>query len=334
MPGRKENSRYKKKRKGFHSVQKQNMPVHHRQPTTSTSASNDSTTRSTSYNDQLEKKTSPDKLNCSLEKLERNCPLKTKEESKIFRRKRAFTELGLFDTSYPPKKQECYGSKIIDSSLLQTAINNSTICKHCKNPNSSLVLVQDDSKRHGLNETLNLQCSFCETSTIMNTNKEICRSSEINIRMAQCSLATGIGLTAMNKIQICSTLNLPHPGSKAMFNENMKKVSSSSVEEAEKSLQQSAKNVKTLLKQNCADFAEKDIDRAVGRSPKCIRKNPARWIQKNLRNINWYSCYELFKTSKFHTFLVSFMILHVQNDPVLALLRGTRYFGLLLINSR
>ena len=47
----------------------------------------------------------------------------------------------------------------------------------------------------------------------------------------------------------------------------------------------------------------------VGRLPKCIRKNPARWIQKNLRNMNWYSCYELSKTGKFHTFLVSFMIL-------------------------
>ena len=40
----------------------------------------------------------------------------------------------------------------------------------------------------------------------------------------------------------------------------MKKVSSSSVEEAEKSLQKSAKNVKIFLRQNCADFAEKDID--------------------------------------------------------------------------
>ena len=76
--------------------------------------------------------------------------------------------------------------------------------------------------------------------------------------MAQCSLATGIGLTAMNKI--CSTLNLPPPGSKAMFNETMKIASSSSVEEAEKSLQRSANNVKTFLRQNCADFAENDID--------------------------------------------------------------------------
>ena len=76
--------------------------------------------------------------------------------------------------------------------------------------------------------------------------------------MAQCSLVTSIGLTAMNKI--CSTLRLPPPGSKVMFNENMTKVSSSSVDEAEKSLQRSAKNVKTFLRQNFVDFEEKDID--------------------------------------------------------------------------
>ena len=76
--------------------------------------------------------------------------------------------------------------------------------------------------------------------------------------MAQCSLVTSIGLTAMNKI--CSTLHLPPPGSKVMFNENMTKVSSSSVDEAEKSLQRSAKNVKTFLRQNFVDFEEKDID--------------------------------------------------------------------------
>ena len=45
-----------------------------------------------------------------------------------------------------------------------------------------------------------------------------------------------------------------------MFNKNMKKFSSSSVEEAEKSLEQSAKNLKRFLRQNCADFQEKDID--------------------------------------------------------------------------
>ena len=40
----------------------------------------------------------------------------------------------------------------------------------------------------------------------------------------------------------------------------MKKVSSSFVEEAEKSLQQIAKNAKTFSRENCADFEEKDIN--------------------------------------------------------------------------
>ena len=78
MPGRKESSRYKKKRKGFDGVQKQNMPVHHQQQTATSAASNDSTS-STRYNDQLKQNTSPDKLNRSVEKIERNCLLKTKE---------------------------------------------------------------------------------------------------------------------------------------------------------------------------------------------------------------------------------------------------------------
>ena len=79
MPGRKESSTYKKKRKGFHGFQKQNMPGDHQQQTTSTSAASNDSTSSTSYNDQLKENTSPDKLNRSVEKIERNCPLKTKE---------------------------------------------------------------------------------------------------------------------------------------------------------------------------------------------------------------------------------------------------------------
>ena len=48
--------------------------------------------------------------------------------------------------------------------------------------------------------------------------------------------------------------------------------------------------------------------RAVGSSPKYIRKKPARRIQKNLKNIIFYSCYESSKTGKCNAFLVSFII--------------------------
>ena len=47
---------------------------------------------------------------------------------------------------------------------------------------------------------------------------------------------------------------------------------------------------------------------AVKSLPKCTRKKPARWIQKNLNNIIWYSSYESGETGKCNTFLVSFII--------------------------
>ena len=49
--------------------------------------------------------------------------------------------------------------------------------------------------------------------------------------------------------------------------------------------------------------------REVGSSPKYIRKNPARQIQKNLKNIVCYSCYESSKGGKCDTFLVSYSYL-------------------------
>ena len=66
------------------------------------------------------------------------------------------------------------------------------------------------------------------------------------------------------------------------------------------------------------------ITRAVRRSLKYTRKNPVSRVQKNLRNINWYSCYELFKTGKFHTFPVPLMI-HVSCPELSRSCFATRY---------
>ena len=49
--------------------------------------------------------------------------------------------------------------------------------------------------------------------------------------------------------------------------------------------------------------------RVVGSSQKSIRKKPARRIQNNRENINWYSCYGLNKAGQCHLFLVFFIIL-------------------------
>ena len=53
---------------------------------------------------------------------------------------------------------------------------------------------------------------------------------------------------------------------------------------------------------------KKDQGRAVGSLPKCITKKSARWIQKNMKNIIWYSSYEPSKTGKSYTFLFTFII--------------------------
>ena len=67
----------------------------------------------------------------------------------------------------------------------------------------------------------------------------------------------------------------------------------------------------SLISQNhhFSSFSSPRSHPVVGRSLKCIRKNLAWQIQKNSRNINWYICYELSKAGKFHTFLVSLIIL-------------------------
>ena len=69
----------------------------------------------------------------------------------------------------------------------------------------------------------------------------------------------------MNKI--CWTLILPPVRGIDTSNENIKKFPWSSIEEAEKLLQQSAQNAKASLRQNGADFTEKNIsDRINDRS--------------------------------------------------------------------
>jgi len=251
MPGAKPRSKFKRKRKGFVGVQKQNIDIARAQ-------NNDST--STSEPSNLEQvnplQDSPEKINRSFDKIERNCPLKEKEMGSIMTRKRVFSELGIDSHSSSSAKKPCYANKIIDSGLLQNALNISAICKQCKNPNSKLTLLQDESKRHGLSETLILRCTICGASTSTNTSKKINRAAEINVRSSQSFISSGIGLTAFQKI--CAMLNLPPPAGKNIQNSNLKNLSTASLEVVNESMRQSAQNVKEFLKVNHPDYSTKD----------------------------------------------------------------------------
>ena len=57
-----------------------------------------------------------------------------------------------------------------------------------------------------------------------------------------------------------------------------------------------------------SDNSNFNIYGGVGSSPNCVRKKPARQIQKNLRNIICYSCYEPSKDGTCYTFLVSLIV--------------------------
>ena len=68
-------------------------------------------------------------------------------------------------------------------------------------------------------------------------------------------------------------------------------------------------NIQTLTEQ-VTEWEQLLRLRAVGSSPKFIRKNPVRRIQKNLKNIIWYSSYKSSKTGKCNILLVFFIIFH------------------------
>ena len=75
-----------------------------------------------------------------------------------------------------------------------------------------------------------------------------------------------------------------------------------------KQQQQKDKKVHFLARDDQQWQIAVNIYRTVERSAKSTRKKPGRQIEKNLKNIIWYSSYESSKTGKCNTFLVSFII--------------------------
>ena len=92
MPGAKSRSKFKRKRKGFVGVQKQNIDIARAQNNVNDSTSTSEPSNLEQVNPQQD---SPEKINRSFDKIERNCPLKEKEMGSIMTRKRVFSELGI-----------------------------------------------------------------------------------------------------------------------------------------------------------------------------------------------------------------------------------------------
>ena len=245
MVGKKDSSKYRRKRKGFPGTQKQHMD---------SEAAASSSPLSSSIS-------SPGKLNRSLDKIKRNCPLLKEEQTKVVTRKQAFN-LGLVDNNNDGRNPmlKAHSNKIIDATLLQDCISKAAICSHCRSPDSLLELWQNDNKRHGLNEALFLKCNLCNHEVPLNTSKRNATRNfaDANIRIVHAGLVTGNGLSSLQKI--CTAMNFPQPPTSCSYNNILKLEHDESLKEANESLQTAGQNLKQFMIDNHSDCNNSTLD--------------------------------------------------------------------------
>ena len=197
---------------------------------------------------------SPKKTSKSAEKLERNCPLHSAEQSRPLTRLQA-QNLGLSERK-STVKANCF--KLVDSTLLQKFLIESAVCSSCRSPKGKLILWQDDSKRQGLKENIFSVCSNCKTKVFFSTSKSLSgasRQAEVNVRCVQAGLSSGNGLASLENI--CGIFNLPKPVTSKNYSTTLNLLSKSSVAEANSVMMTSVAHLKTLLQKD-GDVADDD----------------------------------------------------------------------------
>ena len=260
MVGKKNSSKYRKKRRGFGGQRRQEI-----EREDNGESRNESMTSDVGPSTSTPVKTA-DEANRSLEKISINCPILEKERSQVLTRKRA-KSLGLESIAMKRRKkvheksyiQDAHGFKLMKANKLQHALSQAAICGSCKSPKGKLILLQADGKRVGLDEELILKCTNCQETTLFRTSPRmktaIGKSSEVNFRCAQAGIETGLGLTNLQKL--CTAFDLPLPLSHAAYNDLMKKCECCYSNEADASLKKAALNLKNMVKEkdpNCKDL--------------------------------------------------------------------------------
>ena len=131
------------------------------------------------------------------------------------------------------------GNIIIDKKLMMDTVNNAAVCRACKNAKAQLKLILN--YKQGLAERYSLVCSYCHSSTQLETSPKFGGSRrtdgkggkssyEINNRSVVASLETG--LSGLNRF--CGLLNLPTPLSKAAYNKQLKHLGDVAMKNAKK----------------------------------------------------------------------------------------------------
>ena len=236
MPGNKSRSKYARKRK-FVGLRRQDIK-----------SDDDNEERPNENDSRPGGRSTPDKLNRSFEKISENCPILKSEREQVLTRQKAFN-LGLTSTVSHPST-EAFGNKIINSKLLDMALEKIAICKMCKSSNGSLKLFQVDRGRSGLDESLYLECQNCHYSVNFHTTEKVdClgkQHSEINLRLTQAGFYTGNGQTNLHRL--CGMLDLPPPVNNSSYNDHVKDLELISAKVAENSMAQAAFRLKSILK--------------------------------------------------------------------------------------
>ena len=272
MPGKKQRSVYRRKRKhGFYGVQKQFLKVDSSRSTSSDSgndveevlqSSQQPGPSTSSTSPQYSKNTFGNLINRSLEKLTRNCPILAEEQidDTVNTRKR---KLDLYNkNTVGLVREHAHGFKVMNINNLLTSLSSAAVCRLCKDPKGTLQLWQDNSKRRGLHEVLFWKCGNCNEETdpfnsspFLNNDKK--DSSEVNVRLIQGGIESGNGLTGLSKL--CCSLDIPAPVTTNAFQSTMKKLTTSYQEEAQISLGKAATNLKEIMQMNNPEVINHEI---------------------------------------------------------------------------
>ena len=146
---------------------------------------------STASNEALSQKTESDNCSATFYKL-MNTSFDSDSCGPTTRSMSGVKEIGTSSSS---------GNILMDKNLLLEAINNSVICRACRNPKAKLNLLF--SNKFGLAERYNFSCRSCSTTTLLETSKKLDGSQradkkggqasyEVNCRAVLASLETGL----------------------------------------------------------------------------------------------------------------------------------------------
>ena len=121
------------------------------------------------------------------------------------------------------------GYKIIESTLLNDCVKKSSICGHCCNQDSNMILNENVFERCGLAESLFFQCDKCFHKTNFTTSKVVSdnyhkhrKPYDVNVRSVYASQSIGVGRAGLEKL--CAAFDLPAPVSKTPYNVIMKNI--------------------------------------------------------------------------------------------------------------